>query len=73
MSAEIWESFQEVRVMRRVEEDPGTSVRKITAAESIGVPLLWRIPHEQSLYPHHIQRVQALTPSDHRARAVFCQ
>jgi hypothetical protein len=57
----------EVRVLRRV-EDPGTSVRRIAAAEGIGV---WRILHEQSLYPYHIQRVQALTPPDHRARVVY--
>jgi hypothetical protein len=62
----------EVRVFRRMEEDPRTSVRRIAAAEGIGVPLLWRILHEQSLYPYHIQLVQALTPPDHRARVVYC-
>jgi hypothetical protein len=72
MPVEIWASFREVRVLRRVEEDPGTSVRRIAAAEGIGVPLVWRILHEQSLCPYHIHRVQALTP-DHRARVVFCQ
>jgi hypothetical protein len=54
-----------------MEEDPGTSVRRIAAVE--GVPLVLRILHEQSLYPYHIQRVHVLTPPDHRARAVFCQ
>jgi hypothetical protein len=62
----------EVRVLRRVEEDTGTSVRRISAAESIGVPLVWRILHEQSLYPYHIQRGQALIPPGHRARVVYC-
>jgi hypothetical protein len=62
----------EVRVLRRVEEDPGTSVRRTAAAEGISVPLVWRILHEQSLYPYHIQRLQALTPPDHRARVVHC-
>jgi hypothetical protein len=55
-----------------VEEDPGTSVRRISAAEGIGVPLPWIILHGQSLYPYRIQRVQALTPPDHRARVVYC-
>jgi hypothetical protein len=50
MPAEIRESFREVRVLRRVEEDPGTSVRRISAAESFGVPLVWRILHEQCLF-----------------------
>jgi hypothetical protein len=30
----------EVRVLRRVEEDPGTSVGRIAAAKGIGVPLV---------------------------------
>jgi hypothetical protein len=73
MPAEISASLREVRILRRVEEDPGTSARRIAAAEVIGVPLVWRILHEQSLYPYHIQRAQVLTPPDHRARVVFCQ
>jgi hypothetical protein len=68
MPAEIWARFREVRVLRRVEEDPRTSVRRTAAAEGIGVPLVWRILHKQSLYPYHIQRVEALEPPDHRAR-----
>jgi hypothetical protein len=71
--AEIWVRFPEVRVLRRVEEDPGTSMWRILAAEDIGVALIWRILHEQSRYPYHIQQVQALTPPDCCARAVFCQ
>jgi hypothetical protein len=51
MSAEIWENFQEDRVLRRVERDPGTSVRTTAAAGNMGVPLVWRNLHEQSLYP----------------------
>jgi hypothetical protein len=58
----------EVRVVRRVKEDPGTSVRRIAAAEGIGALLVWRILHEQSLYLYHIQREQVLTPPDHSAR-----
>jgi hypothetical protein len=53
MPAEIWASFQKVHVLRRVEEDPGTSVRRMAAAESIGVPLVLRIL-EQSLYSYHV-------------------
>jgi hypothetical protein len=52
-----------------VEEVPGTRVRRTAAAEGIGVPLVWRILHEQ----YNIRRVQALTPPDHRVRAVFWQ
>jgi hypothetical protein len=63
----------EERILRRVEEDPTTSVRRIAAAEGISHPLVWSILHEQSLYPYHIQRVQALRPPDYQARLVFCQ
>jgi hypothetical protein len=49
-------------------------MRKISAAEGIDVSLVWRrILLVQSLYPYHIQWVQALTPLDDRARVVFCQ
>jgi hypothetical protein len=49
------------------------SVRRIAAAEGIGVPLVWIILHEQSLYPYHLHRAQAVTPPNYRARVVFCQ
>jgi hypothetical protein len=71
--AEIWASFRDVRVLRRAEEDHGTSVLRIAAAEGIGVPVVWRILHEQSFHPHHKERVHVLTPPHHRARVGFCQ
>jgi hypothetical protein len=54
MPAEMWANCQEVRIFRRLEEDPGTSVPRIASTEIIGVPFVWRILHEQSLYPYHI-------------------
>jgi hypothetical protein len=66
-------SDMEVRVLRRVGGDPGTNVRETAAAKGIGIPAVWRILHEQSLCPYHIQRVQALTPAEHHATAVLCQ
>jgi hypothetical protein len=59
-------------MLRGVEEDPRTSVRRIAAAEGIDVPLVWRIFHEQPLYPYHIQQMEALTPN-HHVRVVVCQ
>jgi hypothetical protein len=66
MTAEVWASFREVSILTWI------SVRRNRDAEGTAVPLVWRILHEQSLYAEHSQRVQALTPPDHRARAVFC-
>jgi hypothetical protein len=43
MPAEIWVSFREVHILRRVEEDHRTSVQRIAAAEGISVPLVWKI------------------------------
>jgi len=52
------------RIVRIIEENPGTSVRRIFDAIGIGTTLVWRMLHEQLLYPYHIQRVQALTLPD---------
>jgi hypothetical protein len=55
----MWASFREVSVLRKVEEERGTGVRRIAAAGGIGVPLVWRIIHEKLRYPYHIERVEA--------------
>jgi hypothetical protein len=62
-----------VRVLRKVKEDPGTSARRIAAAESIGFSLVWRILRKQPFYPYYSQQVQALAPPRHLAVMVFCQ
>jgi hypothetical protein len=71
MPAEIWPSFQEVCILRRL-EDLRTSVQRISAAKGISGPLVWRTIHEHSLYSY-IRQLQALTPPDHCVRALFCQ
>jgi hypothetical protein len=48
------EFFRVFRLLRRVEEDPGTRVGRIAAAQGIGAPPIWRILHEQALYSFHI-------------------
>jgi Transposase. len=64
----------EEEILALVEQNPGTSVRRISAEVGISGPLVWRILHEQLLYPYHVQRVQALNPiNDHQARLVFCR
>jgi hypothetical protein len=73
MPVRIWASFLEVSILGRVEEEPRISVRRTAAADGLSVSLVWRILHEQSVYPYHIERVQALTPPDHIASVVFCR
>lgn len=63
----------EERVLKRVEKYPETSIKRIAATEGINYSLAWLILHEQLLHPHHLQRVQVLTPPDHYARLEFCQ
>jgi hypothetical protein len=46
---------------------------RTAAAHHIGARVVSRIHSQQSLYPHHILRVQVLTLPGHRASAVFCQ
>jgi hypothetical protein len=73
MPPEVQTNSRELCVLRRSEKDMGTGVRRITAADSISVPLVCRILCEQSFHPYNIRRVQAPTTPGHRTRAVFCQ
>jgi hypothetical protein len=53
MPAEIWTSYQEVCALRRVEEDPRTSVQRTAAAQSVGVPCLENSPYAITLPIQH--------------------
>lgn len=64
MSAEIWASFREARVLRTVREE-------LQLLEIISDTLTWRIILKESLCPYHIYRVQALALPNHRAKVVF--
>lgn len=39
------------RVLRRIDENPETSTRRIAAAESLGKMIVWEILHKQLLRP----------------------
>jgi len=61
---------QEQRILAHVTANPGTSTRTISAAEGVHRNTLWRILHEDRLYPFHLQSLQGLKLEDlpHRAR-----
>lgn len=61
------------RVLTAVEENPSTSVRRISLEHGISKSSVWRILHNQQLYPYHIQRVQCLTDRDFPPRFNLCQ
>lgn len=62
----------ELDILRRVEDNPNISTRRLAAELNVSHPLIWRILREQQLYPYHIQRVQVLAPLDYDARRIFC-
>ena len=63
----------EERVLQRVDEEPGTSTRRIALAEHVSRNSVWRILHVGLLRPYHLQRVQALGDNDYPARVEFCR
>lgn len=61
----------EEEVLQRVEENPYTSVRAIAYAMGAAAPTVWRVLHDQQLYPYHLQKVQAMGPEDYPHRLRF--
>lgn len=47
----------EENILHRIDENPKTSIRVISREIGISHCTVWRILHEQLLYPYHIQRV----------------
>lgn len=60
-------------ILDLVEENRGTSSRRISAQLEIPQTRVIRTLHEHGLYPYHIQRVQHLQPGDHARRVQFCR
>lgn len=63
----------EENVLIAVEQNPRNSTRRL--ANELGNTNhvnVWRIIHEQQLYPYHLQRVQALSEADFPARLQYC-
>lgn len=62
----------ELQILAEVTEEPSTSVRRISRRTGIAKTTVHRILKRNSLYPYHIQRVQALLPADYQRRIDFC-
>ncbi|KAJ8959704.1 hypothetical protein NQ318_021896 [Aromia moschata] len=52
---------------------PTLSTRRLGMLEDISQSSIWRILHEQSLYPFHAVKVQELLPTDFQKRLEFCR
>ena len=63
----------EEAILQAVEDDPSTSTRRLSLQFNISHESVRRVLHTNLLYPFHIQRVQALLPTDFPARLEFCQ
>jgi hypothetical protein len=64
---------QEQLILAHITANPGTSSCKISSAEGVHRSTVWRILHEDRLYPYHLQRVQDFKPEDLSRRVRFCQ
>lgn len=60
-------------VLGAVAKNPRTSSRALAADLRLTPSTVWRMLHEQLLYPYHFQRVQAMNADDYPRRRVFCQ
>jgi len=64
---------QEEQVLNLVEEHPEISIRRVATREGVAPKAIWRLFHEQLLYPWHLQRVHALERTDYLPRLNFCE
>ena len=65
----VFSQINRERVLDSVQEEPGTSIRR--RSDQLGMPRmsLYRIPrNDLHLYPHKVELVQKLKPTDHRQR-----
>ncbi|XP_070521818.1 uncharacterized protein [Cardiocondyla obscurior] len=63
----------EEEILRRFEDDPRSSIRRVARALGLPNALVHRVVREEGLHPYHYQRVQQLLPRDEEQRAIFCQ
>lgn len=63
----------EEEILRRVEEDPELSTRRVSREIGVSKDVVNRVIREQLLYPFHKMSVQDLLPQDPQRRLGFCQ
>lgn len=59
--------------MAMTTENPRTSIRPISRRSGVPKPTVRSIVRRNLLYPYHVQRVQALLPTDYNKRIQFCR
>lgn len=56
-----------------VEENPGTSTRRVSGQLGAAHSTIWKIWRAHGLHPFHKQKVQGLNPEDYQPRSNFCE
>lgn len=62
----------EEAVLNSVEENPNTSVRRLSSEFEVSRSTIHRILQEQLLYPYRLNRIHEILPQDCDARSNFC-
>ena len=60
-------------ILHSVDNDPSVSTRQVAATINVDHMTVWRVLHENLLYPYHLQHVQGLSVADFPARRHFCK
>jgi hypothetical protein len=68
-----WTVDADEAVLNCIQEQPSTSTRAIAKAVRTSRSNVWRILHDQQLYPYHPTRVHDVGPADFAPRVQFCQ
>lgn len=58
-------------VLNKFEENPRTSTRVVASEMNTSNATVWRVLHDEKLYPFHLQKVHSLEPRDY-PRRVAC-
>ena len=67
-----WKSCQTVHI-NELAQNPELSTRQLAAEFGVDHTIIWKILHDENLYPYHLQRVQALYEGDRERRVDFCR
>lgn len=58
-------------VVQAIQQDPQTSLRRISNQTAVSVTSAWRILKTEKFHPYKLQLVQKLLPMDHQSRVAF--
>ena len=63
----------EEEILHAVDDNPSVSVRQLASTSNVDHMTVWKVLHENLLYPYHLQLVQALSAADFPAGVHFCE